>query len=179
MKQSRTFVRVAEADDLPQVASLLRSYMAEALDRRWEGDVAALERDGLGQRFNTLVTVDGDSPIGFACWHWVYNVHYCVQGGEVTDMFVMRPFRGRGVALSLITHAARQVETAGGHFLKGHLDRSLERFYARFAVVVPGAECYVGGDPFRLLSELCGRPVRELVRSLQRARPSTRTSTNP
>lgn len=107
MTQEPVVIRAAAATDLPEVEELLRSYMAEALNRRWEGSLSALERDGLGREFHTLLAWRGREAVGVAFWHRVYNVHFCVVGGEICDMFVKRHYRNSGTALMLVAAAAR------------------------------------------------------------------------
>jgi GNAT superfamily N-acetyltransferase len=159
-------VRAASESDMAALATMLSTYMAEAMARAWAGSVAALQRDGLGREFYTHIAFASDKQIGFACWHRIYNVHYCVPGGEVTDMFVEPAFRNRGVALLLVAAVAKQVQSLGGQFLRGRSDPQLERLYKRFAVIVPGAECYLGGPTFESLAMLSARPLREIVRAL-------------
>jgi len=40
------------------------------------------------------------------------------------------------------------------------------RLYERIAMSFEGADCIVGGRAFRVLADLSGRPIRELVRGL-------------
>lgn len=159
-------IRAAAATDLAEVEELLRSYMAEALSRRWEGSRAALERDGLGREFHILLARRGREAIGVAFWHRVYNVHYCVAGGEICDVFVKRPYRSSGTALMLIAAAARDIKIAGGSFLRGQSDEHLESLYSRCAVVVRGAECYLGGSEFDALAAAPDVPARRMLRTL-------------
>lgn len=163
---TRVLVRSATADDMREVASLLRAYMREALSRRWEGSLEALERDGLGREFSTLIACRRGRAIGVAFWHRVYNVHYCVAGGEICDLFVQPEHRGGGIALMLVAEAARSIHAAGGVFLRGQADEQLEALYSRCAVVVPGAECYLGGAEFAALAASVDIRPRSLLRML-------------
>ncbi|MFO1396505.1 MAG: hypothetical protein U1F48_05520 [Burkholderiales bacterium] len=166
MTQEPVVIRAAAATDLPEVEELLRSYMAEALNRRWEGSLSALERDGLGREFHTLLAWRGREAVGVAFWHRVYNVHFCVVGGEICDMFVKRHYRNSGTALMLVAAAARDIKSAGGSFLRGQSDERLESLYSRCAVVVRGAECYLGGNEFDALAATSDISPRHMLRTL-------------
>jgi GNAT superfamily N-acetyltransferase len=167
--RSNTVVRAAVSSDLPSVALMLEAYMAESFKCPWEGTLESLARDGLGREFHTVVAARSDSLVGFACWRRVYDLHHCAVGGEVMDMYVRPQSRGSGTALSLVSSVAAQVQLAGGRFVKGTADASLEPVYARVAVVFAGAECYLGGHAFRVFADAAGSPARALIRSL----PST------
>jgi hypothetical protein len=74
MAHAEVSIRHATIGDLPEVESMLRSYMAEALNRSWEGSRTALERDGLGREFHTLIALRNGEAIAVAYWHRIYNV---------------------------------------------------------------------------------------------------------
>ena len=145
---------------------MLKSYMAEAFEREWEGSAEALERDGLGREVRTLVAESGRDLIAFACWRRIYDLHHCALGAEVTDMFVQPKHRGRGLAPSLVAAIAGQIQREGGRFIKGRADAKLERFYRRGAVLSPGSECYVGNRAFAVLARLAGAAPHALARGL-------------
>jgi len=164
--RSGIVVRAAVAADMSSVAIMLDAYMAELFGCPWQGSLDTLVRDGLGSEFQTVVAERTDDLVGFACWRRVYDLHHCAAGGEVMDMYIRRRSRGSGTALSLISFVAAQVQGAGGRFVKGRADATLEQVYARVAVVFSGAECYVGGRAFRILAQSAGSPPRMLVRGL-------------
>jgi GNAT superfamily N-acetyltransferase len=159
-------VRAAEEADVPAVVRLLESYMAETLDRRWEGTVEAFIRDGLGAEYQTLVLAVEKDVAGFLCWHRTYDLHHSAIGGEVLEMFVEPRYRGRGWGAALVAEAARQMERAGARFLKAASGPELEELYGRFAVVVPGVQCFLGGSAFREVADLAGSHPRDIVRGL-------------
>ena len=164
--KSNVVVRAAVVADMPSVAAMLEAYMAEIFNCPWDGSLEALVRDGLGHEFQTVVAERTDCLVGFACWRRVYDLHHCAVGGEVMDMYVRPESRRSGTALSLVSMVAAQVQLAGGRFVKGSADATLEPVYARVAVVFTGAECYLGGRAFRVFADAAGSPPRELIRNL-------------
>lgn len=165
----RLIVRPAAPGDVPMLARMLEDYLRETYGAAWHGTPEALLRDGFGGEMEMLVSAAGDGRVtGFAAWTRAYDLHHCVSGGEVIDLYVVPETRGRGVALALLSALADEVRRRGGVFIKGSAvsDAAVRKLYARFAVINPGVDCIVGGRAFRRLAELSGRPAREVLRSL-------------
>ena len=163
---SSLVVRTAVVADMRSVAAMLEAYMAETFNCPWQGSLEALVRDGMGGEFQTVVAERSGALIGFACWRRVYDLHHCAVGGEIMDMYVRPQSRGSGTALALVSLVASQIQLAGGRFVKGSADASLQPVYARVAVVFSGAECYLGGRAFRVFADAAGAPPRALIRNL-------------
>jgi len=162
--------------EVAAVGGMLRRYMFESLERSWEGTVEGLSlamRDG---HVNLSVAKLNGVAIGLASWHRVFNVHYCVSGGEVTDMFIEREYRGRGIALALLATIAEQIRLFGGVFLRGRSDAGMQALYSRLATIVPGAECYVSGERFVSLASLSNQSPRAAVRALSTKSSSYRAA---
>jgi GNAT superfamily N-acetyltransferase len=160
-------IRKADRGDIPQFEKLLIDYMGETYHSTWGGITQRLDEDGFGNEFETMIAETSKGEIvGFAAWISTYDLHWCQKGGEVIDMFVSSPHRGRGVALLMITDVAMEIQKRGGTFLKGGaVDNAVvKRFYERVAMCLP--ECYLSGRAFRHLAELSGKSVREIVRNL-------------
>ena len=157
---THTFIRSAAEVDLAAVGDLLQLYMAESLGRTWEGSPQALARDiGAGRVRLTIAEADADL-VALASWYPVYDVHHCAIGGEISDLFVLPRFRGRGLAPRLIAHVAREIEAFGGRFVKGRGADSGGGLSSRIAVICNGGECYVGGGAFRALAALADASPR-------------------
>ena len=112
----------------------------------------------------------GDEPVGFLAWRDSYDLHNCVSGAEVIDMYVRPYHRGHALAMALLAAVAQEVASRGGKYLKGQsVERpAIWRMTRRFARCFPGADCFVGGRAFRALAALRGRPAREMLKSLPR-----------
>lgn len=107
-------VRSATAEDLEQVAALLREYMLETYSLEWSGSENALERDVLGSHCNLELAVNGEKEvIGVAAWKESYDLHHCVSGGVVLDLYVRPVWRGRAVAVLLVCAVAAAVKDRG------------------------------------------------------------------
>ena len=152
------------------MAELLQQYMLETFSLPWQGSEERLRADGFGAHCQVMLAVRGDEPIGFAAWRGAYDLHNCVSGAEVIDMYVVPACRGRAVAIALLAAVAREVARTGGKYIRGSSveTRAIERMYARFARCFPGADCYLGGRAFRAMAELHGRSSREMMRGLPR-----------
>ena len=162
-------VRSATTDDLEDVAALLREYMLETYSRGWGGSEKVLRRDAFGLRCNLELAVSGENEaIGFAAWKESYDLHHCVSGGDVLDLYVVPVWRGRAVAVRLVCAVAAAVEDRGGKYLQGSGPEGgrSRRLYDRIATVFPGATCIVGGQAFRRLAELNGAEPKIIARSL-------------
>jgi GNAT superfamily N-acetyltransferase len=162
-------VRPARAADVPALETLLHAFMREAFDAKWHGSAEALARDGLGTAFEMLVAEDARGAlVGFVGWQPAYDLHHCMRGGSVLDLYVAPPSRGRGVALALMAHAAARVRAQGGVFVRGQAVEKpeVQRTYARMCVLFPGADANVGGRAFRALADLDGVAPRDAVRRL-------------
>ena len=133
-----------------------------------DGSAAALHTDALGQKCAVQLALGEDGAVvGFVAWTPSYDLHHCVAGVDILDLYVVPRMRSRGVALLLACAVAADEVDRGKLYMKGTF---LEggaglRLYRRFAVC-DGGGCIVVGRAFRRLAELAGRPVREIARSL-------------
>ena len=92
--------------------------MRESFDRPWGGTRESLEHDGFGFEFETLVAENlHHSLIGFASWRPSYDLHHCVSGGELMDLYVQPEHRGFGIAAALIVGVAEETKERGGCYL--------------------------------------------------------------
>lgn len=163
-------IREASPADVHAVAALLREYMRETYDDEWRGSVNGLLQDGFGARFHALIAVLADEAlVGLLAWEKSYDLHHCLSGGHILDLYVARRHRARGIAVQLIATAAGVVHSEGGAFIKGGAVDSGTgaRLYGRFAPAF-GNDYILGGKAFRHLAAQSNLPVRKLVRSMPR-----------
>lgn len=150
-----------------QLSGLLSEYMEETFQRRWSGSREALGRDVLGKEASAIVALDDAELIGFAIWRRTYDVHHCLPGGELLDLYVQKGVRGTPIAPQLLLATIAAVFEAGGKFLRGKgVSAQGDKLYERFAVTFPGTEFICGGRAFRELAALKGSPVREALRAV-------------
>lgn len=88
--------------------------------------------------------------IAFISWVQTYDLHWCLRGGEVIDMFVSPFFRSRGLAILLLTNIAKEIQDDKGAFLKGAAvdNPILHRLYQRIAIRVSENDYYLSGRHF-------------------------------
>ena len=154
-----------------ELVPLLRAYMQETYSDRWHGTAAALGTD-LRDRCAIEVAVSAaDDLVAFLAWAPSYDLHHCVSGADVLDLYVVPPWRGRGVAVALMCAVAARVSKAGGVYLKGTAvaGGTGRRLYDRIAVCTATQDCIVGGRAFRRLASLAGEPVRAMIAGLPAA----------
>ncbi|MDP8912546.1 MAG: GNAT family N-acetyltransferase [Pseudomonadota bacterium] len=153
---------------MPALAALMSSYMRETYHDTWHGSPEAMALDGFGREFEMHVASTGDDLLGLAAWRKAYDLHHCISGAEVFDMFVVPAVRGRSIGASLICAVAAEVLQRGGKFLKGQAvdDLSVRRLYERVSVSFVAVECMLAGRALRTMASLASASPREMVRSL-------------
>jgi GNAT superfamily N-acetyltransferase len=156
--------RAATSADLGNVAHLLDEYMQETYHGLWHGTVERLRSDAFGSHFSLTLAAAPSALVGFAAWRSTYDLHHCLPGVEVVDMFVRRPDRGRGIAACLLASVAAQSRHAGATFMTGGAvgTGAAAQLYAR-ATVCHGDQSYLSGRAFREFAALAGASARDLV----------------
>jgi GNAT superfamily N-acetyltransferase len=160
-------IRETNPHDVPIVANLLRAYMLETYHEEWRGSIDGLLQHGFGAHFRTLIAVLADQAVGFLAWERSYDLHHCLTGGDVLDLYVVHRHRTRGIAVQLLARAAGIIHSEGGAFIKGGaVDSGTgSRLYARFAPAF-GNDYILGGKAFRHLAAQSDLPIGRLVRSM-------------
>lgn len=164
---------------LPNDAEALARSLGECLRESYPGhlgstpdslrrDVLAAPVDGRARQSVLLAETNDGEIAGFIAWDVIYDMHWATYGVHIADFYVAPSYRGRGLALELVAHAAARVQASGGAYIRGAAyDRlSTRRFYARFAVVMASGETHLGGRALRHLASLAGQPARALVAQL-------------
>ena len=141
--------------------------MLETYHDGWRGSVNGLLQDGFGARFRALLATRADQAVGLVAWERSYDLHHCLTGGHILDLYVAHRHRARGAAVQLIARAAGAIHHEGGAFIKGGaVDSGTgSRLYGRFAPAF-GNDYILGGKAFRHLAAQSTLPVRKLVRSM-------------
>ncbi len=162
-------VRNANRDDAQRLEKLLTDYMRETYQRAWGGNAELLERHLAEQEIEILLAENSSRKvIAFLAWTSSYDLHWCMKGGVIVDLFVSPQHRSRGVAVLLAINLAKQIQECGGTHLKGGAVNSpiAGRLYHRIAMKLSDNEYYVSGRAFRHLASLSGKSLREIVRIL-------------
>lgn len=162
-------IRSIDLKDFPCLERLLDEYMRETYQSAWKGNTQQLAEDvSEGKVKIVVVETSRQDVVGFVSWLQTYDLHWCLIGGEVIDMFVSVPYRSRGLAILLLSVAAKEIRDNEGSFLKGGaVDNPIvHRLYQRIAVCVSGNDYYLSGRAFRHFANLSGRNVKDIVRNL-------------
>src|SRR5579863_3353819 len=160
-------VRECRPEDVAAIAELMRAYTHETYSGAWSGGTAQLLQDGFGAKFRMLLARQDTQAVGLLAWETSYDLHHCLSGGHVLDLYVAQRHRHKGLAVQLIALASKLIYSCGGAFIKGGAVDSGTgaRLYNRFAPAF-GNDYILGGKAFRHLAALSGLPVRALARSL-------------
>lgn len=167
VSEPRVYTRRFTPADAPALVILLQAYMQETYQDLWHSSEEALRQDARGQRcILHLALTREEQPIGFLAWTPSYDLHHCVSGAEVLDLYVVPERRGRGVAL-LLGCATAEISCCGGRYMKGTVveSGSARQLYTRFGAC-DASGCIISGRAFRRLAELAGCSVREISRRL-------------
>jgi len=141
--------------------------MLETYHEEWRGSVNGLLQDGFDAHFRAVIAALADRAVGFLAWERSYDLHHCLTGGHILDLYVADRHRARGIAVQLIARAAGIIHSEGGAFIKGGaVDSGTgSRLYRRFAPAF-GNDYILGGKAFRHLAAQSNLPVRKLVQSM-------------
>ncbi|KAM3109141.1 GNAT family N-acetyltransferase [Phormidesmis sp. 146-33] len=135
------YIRNATPDDISNLAKLITVFMQETFQRPWGGTLQKLAQDGFGREFEMMVAeAEPQTLIAFAAWESSYDLHHCLKGGVVIDLFVDPIHRGRGVAIQLITAIAVKIQQQGGSYIAAHTSkgrRSRTQAFNGFINAVP------------------------------------------
>ncbi len=162
-------IRNANRDDVQRLEKLLADYMRETYQGVWGGSAELLERHLTEKEIEILLAeTSSREVVAFLAWTSSYDLHWCMKGGVIVDLFVCPQHRSRGVAVLLATDLARQIQERGGTHLKGGAVESpiVHRLYRRIAMRLSDNEYYVSGRAFRHLASLSGKSLREIVKNL-------------
>jgi len=114
---SKTLIRPATPDDAATIVSLVQAlaiYEKEPLSsvKITPADVL---RDGFGpeKRFEALIALLDDEPVGFALYFHNYSTWEGRAGLFVEDLFVLERARGHGLGRQLITALAAIADARG------------------------------------------------------------------
>lgn len=157
-------LRPANADDLPVVFALLQNMASEdATAHELEATPEALREALFGSNPPAEITLacdaDTGEAIGYASYFRTYSTYLAKPGLWLDDLYVVAPWRGRGVGQALFSHVARQVVAMNGGRLEWHANHVNARalaFYARNgAEILPDIHTLrVSGDALAALANV-------------------------
>jgi GNAT superfamily N-acetyltransferase len=155
-------IRRATPDDAPVAGGMIDAYMRELFGKPWSGTPARLALDLASGHL--AIALAGDT--GFLAWAPAYDLHHCVRGGEVADLYVTPAARGRGLAAQLVAFVCAELARGGGVFLRGAAVAGAAALYDRVAWGWDCREVILGGRAFRTFAALAGQSARAIVRGL-------------
>lgn len=162
-----TLIRDATTDDAHALVPLMDANVRALGGARWHGSAERLVADVLaGSAARLAVAARDERLVAFLAWTAAYDLHHCVRGGEVCDLYVDPDARGVGLATQLLAHACAQVARAGGVYIRGTATRGAVPLYARVAWGWDCREMILGGRAFRTLAALAGASSKLIARGL-------------
>lgn len=161
-------IRKADHTDAPRLETLLGDYMRETYHGEWGGNNELLGQHMADKDVEILVAESDREIIAFLGWTSCYDLHWCMKGGMIVDLYVRPSHRARGVAVLLATDLAKEIEDRGGTFVKGGPVESpaVRRLYRRIAMRSGDGEYTVSGRAFRHFACLSGKSLREIAADL-------------
>jgi GNAT superfamily N-acetyltransferase len=160
-------IRFASALDADALATIAQRYVEDTFSAEWGGAESRL-RVGLDSRLVRVLIAHHEAElIGFAALVGDYDLHHCVAGLRVIDLYVVPAQRGRGVAAGLLAHVAHHALSEGLSYVRGEAAPSPEarRLFERVALRI-GDSYRLSGQALRVLAEQRDSTPRDLVRSL-------------
>jgi GNAT superfamily N-acetyltransferase len=117
-----------------------------------------------------LAETSSREVIAFLAWLPCCDLHWCIKGGVIVNLFVCPQHRSRGVAVLLATYLSRQIQERGGTHLKGGAVENpiVHRLYQRIAMRLSDNEYYVSERVCRHLVSLSGKNLRQYSKELAR-----------
>ena len=129
-----THVRAAQVGDIPQLVALMTEFYAEADYALLPEPAARAFAQLLGDpRLGRVWIMEVDSlPVGYAVLTVSFSMEYGGLRGFVDDLFVRRPYRGRGLGSAALGEL-RRISTALGvralHVEVGAANEAARRVY--------------------------------------------------
>lgn len=160
-------IRAAAAADAHALSALLRTYVCEALSAEWGGREDTLRTSLETGTVKILLAVTGERLIGFAASLEDYDLHHCVRGIRVIDLYVVREWRGRSIGALLLTHVAAHAVASDFAYIRGEaIDDDASRHLFDRVAIRSGDSFNVSGKALRLLAGLRDCRPRDIVTSL-------------
>ena len=161
-------IRPVREEDASTIAGLLDLYMRETYKSQWPGSTAGLEKALSSRHIRIHVATRFDEIVGFVAWTWAFDLHWCMVGGTILDLYVHPRSRAKTLGVRLLAAAASAVRAEGGTFLKGGAvdNPAAKRLYNRCAVCQPDVDCTLSGRAFRQFADLEAAPARRLIQAM-------------
>jgi GNAT superfamily N-acetyltransferase len=160
-------IRLASVLDTKELAAILERYVREAFSSDWGGTESRL-LDGLASGLVRILIIAQNEVIdGFAAMVDDYDLHHCVRGIRVIDLYVVPARRGQCIAARLLAHVAHFALSKDFTYVRGEAVPSpaARRLFERGAVRF-GDSFNLSGRSLRELAALRDMSPRELVRKL-------------
>jgi GNAT superfamily N-acetyltransferase len=152
---------------LNALGGLLRSYLSGTFSAEWRCDRDAL-RHALGDGIVTVLLASTEKGAsGFIAIVDDYDLHHCVRGLRVIDLYVVPDSRGRAVAIRLLAHVAARAMALDCRYVRGEAVESIptRRLFERIAIRT-GDSFNVSGKALTLLAALRDGDPRDIARRL-------------
>jgi len=158
----------ATVAELAPVARLLDDYVRQHLNMAaWPGSLDTFKRDYASGCFNMIVLYRQETIVGFAAWTRSYDLHHCVHGALLLDMYIAPAYRCQGLGAALICAIAAEITRLGWTYMRGQaLSGPAARLYGRVGIRFGANEYNVSGQALRQLASLVGQPARDILRGL-------------
>lgn len=151
-----------------ELSALVAEYMNDSYATKWGGSAGSLKQALERGHVSGFVARRGGVGVGFAATVPDFDLHHCVRGTRVVDLYVAPAHRGRAVALELLAHVANTALSHGFAYIRGEGDArrpAVHHLYGRFSMRY-GDTYNVSGLALRRLASLRNLRPREVLARL-------------
>lgn len=161
-------IRNAHENDLPEIESMVADFVKGHPAENHPRSSHVLRAAYFGERpvAHLLVAERNGEIVGMAQWRLIHDMFWGMFGAEAEWLYVKPAFRGSGIVAALIARVCAQASESGAKFLHGGGGDGPSKLYERVAIGMESRECHLSGKAFRILADLDGLPVREIIGSL-------------
>jgi GNAT superfamily N-acetyltransferase len=160
-------IRPASVLDTKELVPMLERYVQETFSSDWGGTESMLRAALASGLVRILISARDDVLVGFAALVDDYDLHHCVRGLRVVDLYVVRAQRGRCIGATLLAHVAHHALSGDFAYIRGEAVPSpaARRLFERFALQF-GDSYNLSGQALRELADLRDLKPRELARRM-------------
>jgi predicted N-acetyltransferase YhbS len=161
-------IRDAQPGDLAAIEAMVADFVKGHPAENHPRSRDALRIAYFGERplAHLLVAERAGHIVGMAQWRLLHDMFWGIFGAEAGWLYVRPEFRGSGIVATLMARICAEARSAGAQFLHGGGGPGPSKLYERVAIGNPARECHLSGKAFKVMADLDGLAVRQIIRGL-------------
>jgi GNAT superfamily N-acetyltransferase len=159
-------IRDAHTGDLADIEGMVADFVKGHPAENHPRSPDALRKAYFGERpvAHLLVAEREGHIVGMGQWRLIHDMFWGMFGAEAEWLYVRPGYRGSGIAAAIVARICAQARRAGAQFLHGGGGAAPSKLYERVAIGQATRECHLSGKAFKVMADLDGSPVREVIR---------------